>query len=59
MLWQAVKKPARQGDEDAKKGVYPFVNDRILRLISTQQVKILSNFFCSKGFLHLRALASV
>ena len=38
--WQAVEKPARQEGEPAKKGVYPVVNDRILRATPTQQAKI-------------------
>ena len=38
---QSLKKPARRGSEPAKKGVYHYVNDRILQVMLTMEAKII------------------
>ena len=45
-----LKKAAKQGGKPAKKGVYPVVNDRILRAKPTQQAENPSAFLLSEGF---------
>jgi len=46
---QAAEKPARQGAEPAKEGVYPDVNDRILQATATRQAEIPSGYLLSDG----------
>jgi hypothetical protein len=49
-----LKKAARQGDEPAKKGFYPVVNDRILQATPTRQAENPSDLECVSKMRHVQ-----